>query len=296
MLRFLLLIAVLGLSTAKADDFTLEDARKVSIESSMQPKSGWCRGEFRASLQEKGDPAPVIWTEGTFKLSFKEDKLLLDMKFSTRKVRVVQVNADGTKSEPKIVNAPLDRLVVLDDGNTVSMITFTPRIHPSGCRIELFSNLQSTLGFAEFPLRDPIHPHLGILDIDKLIKNLGPDAIEWSRQKGTIYQGSFRAKNSKDVRIVFQVDAASGKRLTSMSVFNPKSDEPGSSRKLKWAKKNETWFVQEIKTKSRFRDRPLRMEEVIFTDYQPNLPLTDKEFDMSSIDIPPRTRTIDRRR
>ena len=296
MLRFLVLFAVFSLRAAEADDFTLEDARKASIESSKQPKSAWCRGEFRVSRQDEGDPAPTIWTEGTFKLSYKADKLLLDMKFSTRKVRVVQVAPDGTESEPKTVNAPPERIVVLDDGDKVYMVTFTPQINPSGCRVELLSNVRSALGFAEFPLRDPIHPHLGILDIDKLIKNLGADAIKWSHHKGTIYQGTFQAKNSKRVHSVFHVDLACDKQLTGNIVFNSTSDEPATSHKLKWAKENDTWFVQQINSTRRYSDRPLQMEEVVFTHYKPGASLPDNEFDISSIGIPPRTRTIDRRR
>ncbi len=294
MLRVLVLVGWYCCSIANAGDITLDDARQASVADTTRLVPFRCRGTFRVSRQDRGATKPIVWTDGAFRLSHAPGKLRLDMRFHVRKARVSIVDNDGKETHQEVANSPVD-IIVLDDGTAISKVTFSPRIMPSGCRIELYSSLRAALSGTGFPLRNPVHPQRDVLDVDALVRNLGADAVKWSKQDGTFFQGDYHLRNTNRVRAEFQVDAAMGNRVVSKAVFNFPADSPAAEHRLKWAKADDTWYVKSLSWTKRYANQPVRRAEVVFLDYQPNAEFMDDEFSLSSASIPDGARTLDRR-
>ena len=291
----LILFAVSTVASSAADDISLSDASRASLVSSTRPETAKCSGAFSITKHESDVEEPDIWTAATFKMSFAPGKLVLDTQFQTEKFLVTTTNPDGTKSAPRVVDSPTDRVIVLDDGDTVYKISYNPRFRPAGCRIEIFKTRKSAVAASKFPISDPVRPQLGILPVAKLVQNVGPNKLDWSRGDGRYFRGVFHVSNSPNVRIEFQVDPATGNQLVSRSVFNLPSKVSAQAATLKWAQTKEIWYVQQVDVEKRYSKRPVQTEQVTYTDYQPGVSIPESEFDLSSFTIPPGTRTIDRR-
>jgi hypothetical protein len=295
MCRTTVFVVALISAAAPAADITLSDARQASDAVSVTPQSGRCSGVFTVTKQGNDDAEPVVWTAGTFKMAFSAEKLLLETEVSTEKMEVSLIAKDGSVSAPQAIDSPTGRVVILCDGDTVQKVTFSPRINPNGCKVELYSTIKSAISSSGFPLRNPVRPQLGVLDITKLIENLGPDAIEFSRNEGTLFRGVYHAKNSRKTRAVFYVDTAIDNKVVSHSVFNLPSELPVTATTFKWAKSKGVPYVHEYEVTKRYSGEPTQTEKVVYAHYEADPVIPPAEFDISSLRIPPGTRTIDRR-
>ena len=294
MSRTLVLFALLMTSAVSAAEITLEDARKASDVGLSNPETARSSGTFRVTRQDTNDSKPVIWAAGTFKMVYAAGKVRLDAEFETERASGIVAAADGSKSEPQIADLPTFRVVMLSDGEALYNVTYSSRISPIGCQIERFSTLSQAVSVSQFPISNVARPQLEALDISKLIEHLGADAIELSQVEGTLVRGVYHSKNSPNARGVFVVDTAIGNHIVSQSVFYLPNDEPLVSHSLKWEKTYDVWYVQEIEVKRRYKHL-VETAKVAYTDFEPGIQVDANEFELSSLHIPQRTRTIDRR-
>ena len=299
MSRTLVLFALLTTSAISsaisAAEITLDDARKASDVGLSNPETVRTSGTFRVTRQDTNDSKPVIWAAGTFKMVYAPGKVRLDVEFETEKASVVVPAPDGSKSEPRIADLPMSRVVMLSDGEAVNKVTYSSRINPTGCQIERFSTLSQAISASQFPIQNVARPQREALDIAKLIENLGADTIELSQCEGTLVRGAYHAKNSPTTRGVFIVDTAIDNHIVSQSIFNLPKDEPVVSHRLKWGKADDVWYVQEIEVQQRYSKHPVETANVAYTNFEANIVVDANDFELSSLQIPQRTRTSDRR-
>ncbi len=291
MYRILVWLAICSISTTKAAHLGIEDARQASLAAADATKSARASGTFLVTLIDNNE----TWAEGSFKLIHGHGKVLIDMSFQTRKGFANTIAPDGSKIPTGAVDSAPARVLVLDDGKAVHMVTFDARINPTGCRVERCSSVSDALALARFPLRNPINPHLGVQDVDKTIQNLGISAIQWSYIGGTTFRGRYEYAPKTGEWATFDVDTDSGNNVVSKAVYNARTDVPVLSYSLQWKQHNDFWYVAQVNASRRNSGMPARSEEIKVTDYEPNPVLRDDDFSIESLGIPPGTRVLDRR-
>ncbi len=278
----------------------LEAARKASIASSEALQSAQGSGTFTVHRKNVTDKDEILWTDGSFELSYDGGQYYLDITYRKLLQRTRYTNADGQSTE-KVVDWSPDRVVIVYDGQTASVVTFSPRINPTGCEVETFDTMKSAVAAAGFPIHAPAQPWSQVLNVDSLIRNLGTDAITVTQLDAGIARGEFKIKNSKNSYVQFDVDSKKGGNVVSTRTFIRPSTEPAGTNQLIWEQKNSTWFVKQFKSShnySRFDGIPPYCEHTVvtFDSFAPNTPIDDEVFSIKALPIPPGTRTLDRTR
>jgi hypothetical protein len=277
----------------------LESARKASIASSEALQSAQGSGTFTVHRKSSTDKDEILWTAGSFELSYDRGKYSLDITYRKLLQRTLYTDADGQSTE-KVVDWSPDRVIIVYDGKTASVVTFSRRINPTGCEIETFKTMKSAAPAAGFPIHAPAQPWSQILNIDGLIKHLGADSITMTQLESGVARGEFTIKNSKNSYVQFDVDPRKGGNLTSTRTFIRPSTEPIGTQELIWEQKNSIWFVKQFKSTHSYQGGEIppysERTEVTFDSFAPNAPIDDEVFSIQSLPIPPGTRTLDRTR
>ena len=293
----ILVLSIILAADAPATE-ALEAARKASMAASEALRSAQGNGTFTVHRRNLTDKDEELWTDGTFELSYDRGKHYLDLSFTKLLQRTRYTDANGQFTE-KVVDWSPDRVVIVHDGQTACLVTFSERIRPTGCRVETFDSIESAAVSASFPLRKPAQPWLEVLDVDALLKNIEADAITLSALENGRVRGTYDIKNSKQVYADFEVDPQSGYNVVATRTFNRPSLEPAATHRLSWAKADAVWYVKQYEASNTYRpkdDPPLLHRVVVaFGSFTPNKPIDEKVFKIESIPIPPRTRTLDRR-
>lgn len=295
-LPMLVLSIIISIDVPAAD--VLEEARKASVAASEALQSAQGSGTFTEHRRNLTDKDEMLWTEGSFKFSYQSGKYFIDITLKKLLRRTRYEDEMGQFTE-KIVDWSPDRVVLVYDGQAASVVTFTGRINPTGCRVEIFDSMRTATALASFPLRNPAKPWLEVLDVDAVLKNIERDAITVSTLDNGRTRIAFDIKNSKSAYAEFELDPQSGNNVISSRTFNRPELEPAVTRRLSWAQTESVWYVRQFDAVHRYPPSSIPAYRartmVAFDSFAPNKLIDDTLFKIESLPIPPGTRTLDRR-
>ncbi len=188
------------------------------------------------------------------------------------------------------------QIVALHDGKDLYVVRYSPNIRPTGCEGDIYSNLKRVLPRAGFDLQNVYAPWQRVIHVDKLVENLGSDAITVTRLPDQVVRFSFNMKNSPS-RMEFDVSAKVDFNVTGSRSFRSDYSPPVHSFDAKWSLANGVWYVDTLTEvwDWRFRHDPLQRSVVTFQKFAANPKTQADKFKLSSFAIPPGTRFIDRR-
>ncbi len=270
-------------------------ARKIASEKLV---SAIGAGEFTVLMQHKGDDEPKLWSKAKVHVSFDRGKYHVKLLYERMLMRVSTTDMDGKTTE-QIADVKYDDVRIIADENDVYVISFSDRIRPNGCKIEIYSKEQTQFGWSMcgFPWSEPARLWKSLPDIEEISKNSGADAIKFSDAG----KGRFLAEYPIDDPFAdFTVDRAVGFNVVSSRAFNPKQKTPAQSSKATWKKDHEAWYVAEFVEEFDNRDvEPekgrFRRSELKYKSFDVNAKVDPDLFTLKSLPIPAGTRVIDRR-
>ena len=270
----------------------LEKAREAAIADARDMRSAYGKGILLVRRKARADEKEVVQSEGTFELFWKEGRCRLDLHLTRHRVRVVTLGKEDEAGQEGDLKG--ERRVILGDADSGTVVTFSPRIHPTGCQIENYGSLDDAIAFAEFPFRHPAHLWQDVLNVDRLITNLDGDPIAFADGKNGRLEGRYRVKNSKKSHGVFEIDPRTGYRVTSHQTLVDPSTTPLVEKQVVWGLAESVWFVKELHLTERFGGEGETRTSVTYTTFAPNQKVDDAVFDLKSLEIPARTRELDR--
>jgi RNA polymerase sigma factor (sigma-70 family) len=274
----------------------LESARMASAQVAKL-RSAVATATWEEYFQGSGEEKP--WaprTKATVKIYFDRGKYLLRFDYQTKQHMTGYFDKGGLKRDERWVEWKPKEFVILWDGKDAYAITFSDRIRPSGCMMEIYSKL---------PLPETNHyfftdaARLQIVNIEALIKNVGRDTIEMSRLPTGGYRGTCRFKDWKG-RDELEIQPELGFHVTSSRVFNPDETEPVQTFKATWKKTKGVWhiqrFVTEFDNRKIDKDKGFFQRSILqFDSFNPEAKVDGDLFKLESLKLPARVYTIDRR-
>lgn len=279
-----------GAEPSEAD--ILEKAREAALADARDLRSAHGKGTLLVRRKALAEDKESVQSEGTFELFWKEGRCRVDLHLTRHRVRVVLLGKEDEGEQQGDLKG--ERRVILGDANSGTVVTFSPRIHPTGCQVENYGSLDDAIAFAEFPFRHPAQLWQDVLNVDRLITNLNGDPITFADGKNGRLEGRYRVKNSKKSHARFEIDPTSGYRVTSHLDLVDSSTTPLVEKQVVWGQAESVWFVKELHLKERFGGEGETRTSVTYTTFAPNQKVDDAVFDLQSLEIPARTREIDR--
>lgn len=270
----------------------LEKAREAVLADERDMRSAYGKGTLVVRRKARADEKESVRSEGTFELFWKEGRCRLDLHLTRHRARVVVLGKEDEEGQEGDLKG--ERRVILGDSNAGTVVTFSPRIHPAGCQLEHYGSLDNAIAFAEFPFRHPAQLWQDVLHVDRLITNLEGDPITFANGKNGRLEGRYRVKNSKKSHAVFEIDPRSGYRVTSHEDLVDPSPTPRVEKQVVWGQAESVWFVKELHLTERFGGEGETRTSVTYTTFAPNQKVDDAVFDLKSLEIPAKTREIDR--
>jgi len=267
----------------------LDRAADTAVADARDLRSAHGKGTFVVRRKVR-DEEEGVWSEGTFELFWNHGRCRVDLHLTRHLVRILKPGKEGEER----VDLKGERRVILGNEKSGTLVTFSPRIHPTGCQVEHYGSLDEAINFAEFPCRHPAQLWQDVLNVDRLIANLDGDPIRLFDGKDGRIEGRYRVKNSKTTQGAFEIDPHSGYRVTSHAVFVDPPVEQRGEQRLVWRQAESVWFAKELHLTERFGGEVEIRTSVIYTTFSANQKIDDAVFDLKSLEIPARTRELDR--
>jgi RNA polymerase sigma factor (sigma-70 family) len=276
----------------------LELIRQAS-RSASQIRSAVGTATFEHFMQEPrhNEKKLGLRTKGKVKVYFDRGRYHLRFQFDTMLQWTTYTDGKGKVVQEKFVEWKPEDLFVIYDGKTATVVTFSRRIRPSGCMVEIWPELRGPA--ANLPWNDVARLGLAVLDVEGLIRNLGRDAIRLTKMPQGGYRGRYHVKNAPKVRVEFDARPEAGFNVTAERVFNEGNDQPVTARSAAWKKDKGLWYVERLVEENDFRGGRLGgyRERWVFryTHFEPNARVDPTLFTLKSAKVPDRTRVLDRR-
>ena len=239
-------------------------------------------GTYEVFLKSDGDRKETLVAHADIEFFRDNGKFSIDLR----------VTRDDRE---KVLRYP--RIVAVSDGMDIFIARFSPRINPTGCAGDIYSDPTPALQVHGFDLRNVNAPWRRMVEIDKLIENLGYDAITAKRLPGQVVRLAYKIKNSPS-GADFDVSPKVGFNVTGKRSFRPDDPRPVHAFDAKWRLDDGVWHVEtftEVWDRT-YRQEPLERSVVAFQKFETNPKIKADQFDLSSVGIPARTRFIDRRK
>ncbi|HEY7314505.1 MAG TPA: hypothetical protein VH643_34470 [Gemmataceae bacterium] len=270
------------------------DASRASTETI---RSGTGVVAFESYVQEPEEKESRLWAKGTVKVYFKDEKYHFRFNYETKRIRTTYLDRQGKKKEEKIAEWKPDDLAIICDGTKVQVVTFTKRIRPAGCRVEIYDNLVNTPTVVKGDLTRIWLQHVGL---DRIVKTMKQDTIQITDLSGGDYRLSYEHKEKPKDRIEIDVSSDAKYNPTRYRMLLPGWDDAHEECSAKWKTVGDVWYVTELVMTSRYRysDKPTyRMERsrYRYETFEPNAKVDAQLFTLDCLKIPPETRTMDRR-
>ncbi len=250
----------------------------------LNSATGTLRFEF--SRQEKTDAERWIQSKGTQEIMFAGGKYRFKCDFEYR----------YSSDSPKIGD---ELTYVLDDLEKVTRVTFSPRIHPSGCRVEIYDRITSACASNIIPVHDPMRLATDVANISKVIDNLGETSLSVTRDANGVVIVEGRIANRPKNRIEWILDPQKDYRLIAKRIHHDDDDRPYFHTELEWKQIDDVWYVHKFTETLSHRDDPenrIRWVTVAeFEEFHPNVEVDSEVFMEDSIDVPPNATFYDRR-
>jgi RNA polymerase sigma factor (sigma-70 family) len=274
----------------------LESARMASAQV-KKLRSAVATATWEEYIQDPGEEKP--WaprTKAKVKIYFDRGKYLLRFDYQTKQQKTAYFDKDGKKRDERLVEWKPKEFVVLWDGKDAYAITFSERIRPAGCMMEIYSKLPVP-ETQQYFFTDAAR--LQVVNIGGLIENVGRDAIEMSRLPMGGYRAAYRFKTWKG-RGEFELQPELGFHVTSSRVFNPDETEPVQTFTATWKKTKGFWHIQRFVTdfdnRKIDKDKGFFQRSILqFDSFSPDAKVDGNLFKLESLNLPARVYTLDRR-
>jgi len=145
-------------------------AQKTTVE---RLKTVHATGTYEVFLKGNGDRTDNLVAKADLEFFCDNGKLSIDL----------MVTQEHRKKLPHY-----PRIVVLHDGKELYVVRYSPRINPTGCAGDIYSNPTQALQLDGFDLRNVCSPSQRMVHVDKLIENLGRDAVTTTRLPDDVIQ------------------------------------------------------------------------------------------------------------
>jgi hypothetical protein len=285
-------------AAGSCDDDLLETIKQASVASSEFLRSAVGSGTFEQYVQEPGDKEPKLRTKARVNVFFARGKYHLRFDYETMLVRTVYTDMQGNKTDEKLAEWKPDRLFLIDDGLSATVVRFSERIRPRGCEAEIFSERPAPS--TGFPWGDPARLGKESMDVERLIQNLGKNSIQVSDLPDGGHRGIFRPKNSDKVRVEFDTKPEIGFNVVAIRAFNEGDEIPVTATELTWKKSGDVWYVEQINKLQDYRrvkePGPLTRTVFKYDKMDLNVEVDPRLFGLDSTELPKGTRFLDRRR
>ncbi len=279
----------------------LQLAIQVAAHATENLTSTVATGTFKRFVQKRTDKEPKLWTEAKVDVFFDRGKYHLHFDFQRLLHRTTYRDREGGLIEEKVVDWKPENYVLIYDGMTAYSITFSERIHPTGCSGEIFSGVRNAASVeADFRWGDIARPWKEVLNVETLIANLGREAINVDERADGIFRCSYQVKNSPKYRGEYHLDGNNGFRVVSSTLKRSDLDVPVQTKRLTWKNANGVWhvarIVEEFDSRELRDDGLLRRSVFEYTSFKPNVKVDPQLFTLQAVEIPAGTRFTDRRR
>jgi RNA polymerase sigma factor (sigma-70 family) len=271
----------------------LELARQASRAASEGIRSAVGVGTFERYVQDPGEKELTLRTKAKVKVHYDRGKYHLQFDYATKLERTIYNNEKGEKIREAIVDWKPEDFHVIYDGKDVYEITFSQRINPVPCMIEI----RDSLPIPDFPWGDVARLSRAVSYLDQLIQNIGKDAIKITDLPNGGYRANFRVKNAPKVRVELGILPEIGFNIAHERVFNEDEEKPVQVQNATWKKLNDIWYVQRLVEDLGSLKRSGRLRRSVFEyeTFEINVEVDPKLFTLESVPIPFGARTFDRR-
>jgi hypothetical protein len=280
-------------------DEVLEHAVRATRDAQSKLRSAIAEGVFERHMWEPGNTEPDLWTKCKVKMHFDRGKYRLQFAYEMMLARTTYQDDKGGKTT-KVVDWKPDNLIILFDGKDANAVKFSQRIRPSGCSGNTYSDFKTACVVnAELPWGELAELWKPRFQVGPLLENLSRDALHIEQTSAKTWLLRYAMKNSPQVKAEVDIDPVRNFHITGVRVFNPGRDAPAARYSATWKEDlgEKLWYVDSLEQEFHFPNdaRPPMRERIRFESFQANVPVDPKLFELDSIEIPPRTRFLDRR-
>jgi hypothetical protein len=245
----------------------LERARQAWLGSQAGLASAIGELTFETQRRESWEDQPRLVVKGRAKIYFDRGKYHLRIAHDTRLARIIALEqgeqlvsmrptqgkylyrtkqGDLAEREATFVDDKPDSVFVTQDGSSVYSVTNSTNIHPNGYRYRTHRRLSEACGSAAGLEYDHIVLGASVLDMDFLVKTLGPDAIQVLPLAGGGFRGFHGLLNAPQVRVEFDVLPEAGFHMAAVRITNDQEPRPTTTYAATWKEIDGVWYVQRL--------------------------------------------------
>jgi hypothetical protein len=269
------LIASGELRAADSEEFKTIENAQVSIGKSL--KSGRGVGTFKLSERASATDPWKVTTSAIISANFDGEKYHVDLTYDPRAKSYV-------------------RRIIIYDGESISTSRFSPRIKPYGAEADICDKQSDEIHIPDLTELDwdVAQLHLQALSLKLVSKHFGKDAIKLTHTDSGDIKGEYAL--SKVSKALFTCDRKLDFNVSEVLAWNEGSKSPAQTYSLKWKKDKDVWYVSEICNEMAYPDSSQQRSELKYDTFEPNAIIDPAIFERSSLELPPKARTIDRRK
>ncbi len=276
--------------------------RITAAEAAMKKSIRAAIGTYSYELRDrtKGSKHPVL-ASAQVELYFDQNRYCLDCDWKRRMIRPYYRGPDGKRALGDYVDWGPERTLIFADPSRAEVITFSDRIKPTGCRIDIFvakdsapfPPLKYAMQLAGFEnLRAPLFLYENDSSLALVVENLGLEALTFPMPGDAALRVEYAIQNSPKNQVSLDFDE--DLQLLATSIRNPDLGGEYVRRSLKWSK--EAPVAVPIQFRS-LQPRGDETHEMIYKriDGKLNIEVDAKYFDKKRLMIPDATRTVQHR-
>jgi hypothetical protein len=245
--------------------------------------SGEGTGTF---LYERREPDAETWTTVT--------DARIEVYFDKQKYHI---RMDCAKEE-----LGAKRMIIIHDGAAIWCSRFRDGLGPVGCAGEVFPNTEVGGMVRPQSLNIPwdvsrLSYSLG--NLPATVKNVGAEKITVTKTEEGDYRLSHAIVNSPKVKVEIDCLRKYGYNIGATRIYNPEKELPGSKFVATWKKDGEVWYVESIEESITVNDGQKALShhrwKLKYDNFKANAEVPASRFEFEALEMPARTRILDRR-
>ena len=190
----------------------------------------------------------------------------------------------------------LDRQVIIYDGSAVFTSRFSEQIKPLGSQTSVYEVAPTSSGLvrpvrAGFPW-DVTKLGSALVDINKLIENIGEDSVTITRTPDGDYVGEHKLGTTG--RVVIKWLQQYGYNVSLRQSFATADGEPVQEHVATWQKSRGVWYVNSLSNWGKYPEREMR-SELGYDSFEVNAEVSSDMFSMDALSMPSGSRILDQR-
>ena len=281
---------VIAPSKALVDDWLKKAAESIN-DADKNLNSVVGEAVFETTRIVEGIDEPVTMIKGRVKVFYEKGKYRLEFKHEKYLTRGDNGNGEIQKA---LVDVKVDDVVIIADVDAVYVVSFSDLFQPARCKIDIYNSLSDVMGMQGLRIKDPakLWQSQRADTISKLIDE-GKVKIEKSTENADGSVTQTYLKTPEMVRFEKDMLTTIGYLPIETRAFKTTDTQPFQRERLDWRRIDGHWFP--LKTIFEFPLAGAQKSTFEFQSFEPNKEVDPKLFMISSVAIPPRTRTIDHR-